>query len=148
MYSGSNRLMDLYGTSKATEDRETPFVFDGYKADGTPNDIERGGPDDPGAYQYLHASVRSPLDEAHIYGTSFVKLRDVTLTVDLPRSLIEPVGLRNASISFFARNFLLWTELPNFDPETAQGMGNMVGGMDYMSLPQTNAFGIGVNLTF
>jgi TonB-linked SusC/RagA family outer membrane protein len=148
MYSGSNRLMDLYGTSKATEDRETPFVFDGYKADGTPNDIERGGPDDPGAYQYLHASVRSPLDEAHIYGTSFVKLRDVTLSVDLPRSLIAPVGLRNASISFFARNFLLWTELPNFDPETAQGMGNMVGGMDYMSLPQTNAFGIGVNLTF
>jgi hypothetical protein len=70
------------------------------------------------------------------------------LSVDLPRSLIAPVGLRNASISFFARNFLLWTELPNFDPETAQGMGNMVGGMDYMSLPQTNAFGIGVNLTF
>ena len=148
MYSGSNRLMDLYGTTIKTEDRETPFVFDGYKADGTPNDIQRGGPDDAGAYQYFWASAVTSLDEYHVYGTSFVKLRDVTLSVDLPRSMVAPIGMRNASISLFVRNILLWTELPNFDPETAQGMGNMVGGMDYMSLPQTTAFGVGLNLTF
>jgi TonB-linked SusC/RagA family outer membrane protein len=148
MYSGSNRLMDLYGVTAATGDRTNPFVWDGYKADGTPNDIERGGPDDLRAYEYLHATVRSPLDESHVYGTSFVKLRDITLSIDLPRNLVAPIGMRSANISFFARNILLWTELPNFDPETAQGMGNMVGGMDYMSLPQTTAFGIGVNLSF
>ncbi len=148
MYSGVNRLMDLYGTTKATEDRENPFIWDGYKADGTPNDIERGGPDDLGVYQYLHASLRSPLDEAHVYGTSFVKLRDVSLSFSLPRTLIAPAGLQAANLTLFARNILLWTELPNFDPESSQGMGNMVGGMDYMSLPQTTAFGIGLNLTF
>ena len=148
MYSGSNRLMDLYGVSKRTEDRTTPFVWDGYKADGTPNDIERGGPSDIVAYEYLYSSVLSPLDESHIYETSFVKLRDVSLSIAIPNSIIKPVGLQNANISFHARNFLLWTTLPNFDPETAQGMGNMVGGMDYMSLPQTKSFGVGLNLTF
>ena len=148
MYSGSNRLMDLYGVSKATEDRVTPFIIDGYKADGTPNDIERGGPEDPGAYEYLYASVYSPFDEKQIYETSFVKLRDVSLSIALPNNVIKPLGLQNASINFHARNFLLWTTLPNFDPETAQGMGNMVGGMDYMSLPQTKSFGVGLNLTF
>lgn len=148
MYSGSNRLMDLYGTSKATENRTDPFIFAGYKEDGTPNDIVRGGPGDPGVYEFYHASLRSPLDEAHVYGTSFVKLRDITLSFGLPAGLIRPAGLSNASISVFARNILLWTELPNFDPETAQGMGNMVGGMDYMSLPQTAAFGVGLNLNF
>lgn len=148
MYSGSNRLMDLYGVTKATEDRETPFIWDGYLANGQPNNIERGGADDPSVYEYLNASLRSPLDEAHIYGTSFVKLRDVSLSIALPRNLVKPIGMQAANVSFFARNILIWTELPNFDPEAAQGMGNMVGGMDYMSLPQTSAFGVGLNLTF
>jgi len=148
MYSGSNRLMDLYGVTKRTEDRETPFIWDGYLSNGQPNNIQRGGPDDPDVYEYLHATIRSPLDESHVYGTSFVKLRDVSLSFALPRNVIRPIGLQAANISFFARNILLWTELPNFDPETSQGMGNMVGGMDYMSLPQTSAFGVGLNLTF
>ena len=47
MYSGSNGLLDLYGMSKRTEDRESTFIFKGVKPDGTPNDIVRGGPDDP-----------------------------------------------------------------------------------------------------
>jgi TonB-linked SusC/RagA family outer membrane protein len=148
MYSGSNRLMDLYGVTVATEDRESKFIYDGYLANGQPNNIERGGADDKGVYEYLHASLRSPLDEAHIYGTSFVKLRDITLSIQLPRTLVRPIGVQAANVSFFARNILLWTELPNFDPEAAQGMGNMVGGMDYMSLPQSTAFGVGLNLTF
>jgi len=43
---------------------------------------------------------------------------------------------------------LLWTALPNADPESSQGNGNMQGGFDYMSLPQTRSMGIGLNLTF
>ena len=148
MYSGSNRLMDLYGTTKKTEDRESTFIFPGVLPDGSPNDIVRGGPGDPDAYEDLWASHLSPFDEYHVYGTSFVKLRDVSLAFALPARLVAPAGIRTANLSLFARNMLLWTELPNFDPETAQGMGNMVGGMDYMSLPQTSAFGLGLNLTF
>jgi hypothetical protein len=144
MYSGSNRLMDLYGTTKVTEDRESSFIWPGYKPDGTPNDIVRSG----SAVESLYASWLSSLDEKHVYGTSFVKLRDVSLSVAIPSRLISPVGLKAANLNLFARNILLWTELPNFDPETAQGMGNMVGGMDYMSLPQTVSFGAGLSLTF
>ena len=47
MYSGSNGLLDLYGLSQRTEDRESTFIYDGYKADGSKNDIARGGPNDP-----------------------------------------------------------------------------------------------------
>lgn len=148
MYSGTNRLMDLYGATKRTEDRESTMIWPGYKADGTPNDIVRGGASDPGVYEYLYATLNSPLDEAQIYGTSFVKLRDVSLSVAIPASLVTPIGLKGANVSVYARNILLWTEMPNMDPETAQGMGNMVGGMDYMSLPQTMSVGVGLNLTF
>jgi len=148
MYSGSNRLMDLYGSSIRTEDRENSFIYDGYKADGTPNDIERGGPDDGRAYPDLYGTILSSLPEAQVYSTSFVKLRQVTLSVALPKTFIEKAKLQAVSLEFSARNFLLWTPLPNFDPEASQGQGNMQGGMDYMSLPQASSYGVGLNITF
>jgi hypothetical protein len=148
MYSGSNRLMDLYGSSARTEDRTTPYIWPGYKADGKPNDIQRGGPDDLPAYADLYNDVLGSLDESHIYSTSFVKLRDVSLSIALPKAWVSKAKLQALSITLDARNFLLWSPLPNFDPEASQGMGNMQGGMDYMSLPQTSSYGVGLNITF
>lgn len=148
MYSGSNRLIDLYGSSKRTEDRTTPFIIPGYKADGTPNDIQRGGVGDEGAYEYLYSTVYDGLSEAHIYETSFVKLRELSVSYALPKKVVTPLGLQRVSVGFVARNILLWTTLPNFDPEASQGQGNMQGGMDYMSLPQTTSYGFNLSLTF
>jgi TonB-linked SusC/RagA family outer membrane protein len=148
MYSGSNRLMDLYGSSKRTEDRTSTFVIDGYKADGSKNDIVRGGTADPNAYYNLYANVYANISESNIYETSFLKLRNITLGFDLPKSIAKQLFLQSATLTFSARNILLWTTLPNFDPESSQGQGNMQGGMDYMSLPQTKSFGVGLNLVF
>ncbi|MPN20970.1 hypothetical protein SDC9_168349 [bioreactor metagenome] len=148
MYSGSNRLIDLYGASKRTEDRETPFIIDGYKANGQPNDIQRGGPNDPLAYQQLYSSVYDGLSEAHVYETSFVKLREAAISYTFPKRLASSIKLSGLSVGFAVRNVLLWTTLPNFDPEASQGQGNMQGGMDYMSLPQTTSYGFNLNLTF
>jgi TonB-linked SusC/RagA family outer membrane protein len=149
MYSGTNRLMDLYGTTKKTGDeRKEAFIYPGYKADGTPNDIQRGGPSEPNAYQYLQTTILTNLPEAQIYETSFVKIRGIGLNVTIPKKYTTPIFIQRASIGFVARNILLWTTLPNLDPETSQGQGNMQGGMDYMSLPQTTSYGINLNLTF
>lgn len=148
MYSGSNRLMDLYGSSARTEDRETPFIFPGYKANGQPNDIQRGGADDANAYQYLYSEVYDGLSEAHIYETSFVKLREAAISYTLPKKTAAALKMTNINLGFAVRNILLWTPLPNFDPEASQGQGNMQGGMDYMSLPQTTSYGFNLNLTF
>ena len=149
MYSGTNRLMDLYGTTQKTADgRKGTFVYPGYKADGSPNDIVRGGTGDTNAYQYLQANILSSLPEAQIYETSFVKIRDLGLSITIPKKYTTPILIQRASIGFVARNILLWTTLPNLDPETSQGQGNMQGGMDYMSLPQTTSYGVNLNLTF
>lgn len=151
MYSGSNRLMDLYGSSKRTEEwRLDPdgFIWDGYKSDGTKNDIVRGGPNDVWAYPDLFNDVLGSLSEAHIYETSFVKLREISLGITLPKKYVTPLFIERATVSFVARNILLWTTLPNFDPEASQGQGNQQGGFDYMSLPQTTSYGFSLNLTF
>ncbi len=145
MYSGSNGLLDLYGMSERTEDRESTFIFKGYKADGTPNNIVRGGAADAGAVQTLFSDVLGNIDEYYIYGNSFLKLRELSLKYSLPKNLIPRLDL---SLSVFARNILLWTELPNMDPESSQGNNNMAGGFERFSLPQTKSFGFGLEVKF
>lgn len=145
MYSGSNGLLDLYGMSERTEDRESTFVYDGYKANGSKNDIVRGGASDSGAYQTLYSDVLSNIDEYYIHGNSFVKLRELSFKYRLPKDLIPNVDV---AISTFARNILLWTELDNFDPESSQGNNNMSGGFERFSMPQTTSYGFSIDVKF
>ena len=145
MYSGSNGLLDYYGLSKRTEDRESTFIYDGVKRDGTPNDIARGGPNDPLALQYLHTNVLTNIDEYYIYDNSFVKLRELSLKYNPAERLFKKVDL---GISVFMRNLLLWTALPNLDPESSQGNTNMGGSFERFTVPQTTSFGFNLDLTF
>lgn len=145
MYSGSNGLLDNYGMSARTEDRESTFIFDGVKPDGTPNDIVRGGPNDPRALQDLYTNVLYNIDEYFIYDNSFVKLREISLKFKPAKKLFSAVDL---GVSVFARNILLWTALPNFDPESSQGNTNMGGAFERFSVPQTTSFGFNFDITF
>jgi hypothetical protein len=145
MYSGSNGLLDYYGLSTRTEDRESTFIYDGVKRDGTPNDIVRGGPNDPYALQYLHTNVLTNIDEYYIYDNSFVKLRELSLKYQPAKKLFKKVDL---GISVFTRNILIWTALPNLDPESSQGNTNMGGAFERFTVPQTTSFGFNLDLTF
>ncbi len=145
MYSGSNGLLDYYGLSARTEDRESTFIFDGVKSDGTPNDIVRGGPLDPYALENLHTQVLTNIDEYYIFDNSFVKLRELSLRYQPAKKLFKKV---NVGVSVFTRNVLLWTALPNLDPESSQGNTNMGGAFERFTLPQTTSFGFNLDLTF
>lgn len=145
MYSGSNGLLDYYGLSERTEDRVSTFIYDGVKSDGAPNDIARGGPNDPYALQNLHINVLTNIDEYYIFGNSFVKLRELSLRYSPVNKLFKKVGL---GVTVFARNILLWTELPNLDPESSQGNTNMGGAFERFTVPQTTSYGFNLDLTF
>jgi len=55
-----------------------------------------------------------------VYDASFVKLRELALTYDLPKTLVEKARMRGASVSVFARNIILWTGANiGIDPELA-----------------------------
>jgi TonB-linked SusC/RagA family outer membrane protein len=145
MYSGSNGLLDLYGVSKVTEDRESTFIFKGVKPDGSPNDIVRGGPNDPDALQDLYTNVLSNIDEYYIHENSFVKLRELSLRYKFAKPIYKSF---NVGVSLYSRNILLWTALRNLDPETSQGNNNMGGSFERFSLPQTTSYGFGFEITF
>jgi hypothetical protein len=54
------------------------------------------------------------------FDADFVKLREISLSYQLPSSMISSIGIQNASISLYSRNIILWTKAGiNIDPETA-----------------------------
>ena len=137
MYHGTNLTMNYFGVTKESLPyHEGTMVVDGIdEATGQKNTIEVSKQD----YWMSYYDVT----EAGIYSTSFVKLRDLTLTYQVPRFC----GI-DLSIYGFARNLLIWAELPNFDPESSQGNNNMGGYFERFSVPNTASFGGGLTVTF
>jgi hypothetical protein len=87
-------------------------------------------------------------DEAWIYSSSFIKLREVKLGYDLPSRWLQPVGFVSANISLVGRNlWIIHKKVPNVDPETAFNTGNGQG-LEDLSLPGTRSYGINVNFKF
>lgn len=145
MYSGTSGLLkNSYGLDKDTEDRTSKFIYPGFKADGTASDIQRGGDGDLNAYYQLHANVLGNIDEAFIFESSFVKMREISLSY----KFVKVYKTLNVNVTAFARNILLWTNYPNFDPEASQGNTNMGGSFERFSVPQTKSFGLGLNIEF
>jgi hypothetical protein len=89
--------------------------------------------------------VLTNIDEYYIYDNSFVKLRELSLKYQPAKKLFKKVDL---GISIFTRNILLWTALPNLDPESSQGNTNMGGAFERFTVPQTTSFGLNLDLTF
>lgn len=140
MYHGTNGLMDFYGTSQASADaRDNGVVFDGWKADGTKNDIKLTSLSDIESYY----TALNNINASSVYDNSFLKLRELSVSYNIFKNSWVDV-----TISGFARNILLWSELKNFDPEASQGNNNMTGAFERFSLPQTSSYGFGVNLKF
>ncbi|MHC5201838.1 SusC/RagA family TonB-linked outer membrane protein [Myroides sp. LJL119] len=144
MYSGSNMGMMLYGTDSSTADRETAFVFDGVQqlADGS---FEKNTVVIDGSNRQALENRLSNITENVVYDASFVKLRDLSLGYTFEEIWNDKINLR---LSAFARNILLWSKLPNLDPEATQGNNNMSGGFEHYSIPQAKSIGFSVNVTF
>lgn len=146
IWSGTNSLGNNYGIFKQTENREGSFIIKGVKEDGTPNDIPISG---IAGHQKYYNSVLTNITEAFVYETTFLRLREVTITYDLPKEWFKETFIESLSINLQGRNLWLWTkELPNIDPETSTSSGNGIGAFEYVGLPNTRAFGGGFKLNF
>jgi TonB-linked SusC/RagA family outer membrane protein len=137
MYHGTNMTMNYFGVTKESLPyHEGKMVAEGIdEVTGKANTVEVNKQDYYQAYY--------DVTESGIYDTSFFKLRDMTLTYQLPK-----IGSFDISVNAFARNVLLWAKLPNFDPESSQGNNNMSGFFERFSIPNTSSYGGGLTFTF
>ena len=137
MYCGSVLVMNYFGASMESLDyHEGTMIGEGIdEATGQKNTVEVSKQD--------WYSLYNDITEAGIFDTSYWKLRDLTLTYDVPKF----AGI-DLSIFAFARNVLIWAKMPDLDPENSQGNGNMSGYFERFSVPCTSSFGGGLKLTF
>jgi len=83
-----------------------------------------------------------------LHDGSFVKLRQIILSYNIPVSNIKVLRIQSASISFVARNLLiLYKKTDNFDPEQSFTNSN-AQGFESIGLPRTRSYGVNLAVKF
>ncbi len=90
----------------------------------------------------------SPTTNA-IYENSWVRLTELSLAYNLPKSIVSKIHLQNLSLSVFARNlaYLYKTAPDNINPSGGLNPGK-VRGIEFGSSPITRQFGFGLKTSF
>ncbi|UOE34021.1 SusC/RagA family TonB-linked outer membrane protein [Hymenobacter monticola] len=132
-------------------------IFPGVQADGTPNTVraENSGyaSDGAGGYDPTFATAYGTSFNpaaAFVYDASFVKLREVSLTYSLPKTLLAKVGgVKGVDFSIVGRNlWLIHKNLPYADPEDAVSSGNFGQGYSTGAYPAVRTVGANLRLSF
>lgn len=145
IYSETNYSLDHRGMSLGSLlGREEGVILPGVTESGEPNQVLVTA-----ARVNNRAIVlrrRDALDD-YVYNASFIKLRYVSLTYNLPRGVFEKLGfVKGASVSLVGRNLaILLKHTPGLDPETNISAGN-AQGIESSALPPTRSYGFNVNL--
>lgn len=102
-------------------------------------------PVDPQKYWNYFLSSNTP--EPFIYNSSFIKLREMSLSYTLHKKWLNKTPFTNIALSVYGRN--LWTiysSVPNIDPESSYNNGNGQG-FEYGSLPSRRSFGFSMKIS-
>ncbi len=161
MFSRSKNLMQFTGNGDITTyNQRRPFIIPnsvvsdgngGYVENTTP--IMLGGGDyEVGDYQdYYNNFGWGQGGEAYLLDKSFVKLRNITLAYQLPRSLVNKLYLSDITLSLFCNNVFTWTHKSNtfIDPEGSTRGNDLEGqfGELYVN-PGCRTFGFNVGVKF
>ena len=127
-------------------DRAQTFIFPGVKADGQPNTTQVTAADVGFNNIYFFG------DEGRIYDGSTIRLQEVSLGYQLPKTLFSKIGIKGASISLTGNN--LWYRALNFPPglnfdtdNLGLGVGNGLG-FEFLTGPSARRMGGTLKLTF
>ncbi|MBR6018548.1 MAG: SusC/RagA family TonB-linked outer membrane protein [Paludibacteraceae bacterium] len=99
----------------------------------------------PEDYWY-EVSRKSP--ELFIYDNSYIKCRELTLSLDFPQKWLDKKGIvKHVGISFVARNpFIVWKNIKDIDPDAQYNTSGL--GLEYGSLPSRRSYGLNFNIKF
>lgn len=84
-----------------------------------------------------------------VYDASFGKLRELSIGYSLPGSMLANLPISTVNLSLVGRNLaLLWSNVPNIDPESAYAAGSRTQGLEFFALPATRNLGFNLSVTF
>ena len=86
----------------------------------------------------------------YIYDSSFIKLKEVRISYDLPTSLVKKTRvLQGINLSAYATNLFCISNYPFFDPEVTGANGaNAKRGIETGSFPMCRSYGFNLKVKF
>ena len=85
---------------------------------------------------------------AYLEDGDFIKLRDLSLTYDVPLDFVRRMGLSTASITLAGHNLAMWTDYSGLDPEVNSYGGRLFVRADVYAAPMTRRLSMSVNLGY
>jgi hypothetical protein len=81
---------------------------------------------------------------------SFVRFRELSLTYNLPQSVMAHMATtKSASLTFAARNLHVWTKYTGLDPESNSDVGSTSSvPSDFQAMPTPTYFMLRLNVGF
>lgn len=155
-YNQFANFMAAFGASKMTENRDETRVFDGVFSDGKPNDIpvylgQGEGPDGRDYGNGYYRNVFRGVTEEFIEDASWVRLRNVSLSYQLPSRLLERTRfISGVNITLTGNNLWLHTDYTGFDPESSSfnAGNNAADAFAGFTYPAVRSFLASINVTF
>lgn len=162
----SNSIVSLLGrgVTKDTEDRERTVIIPGVYGDantvtpitdGSGNNIQNQtavSVNDLYFSSGLSSFAINSYGEWQVYDATVLRLREISLGYELPRSMLMNTFLDQVHFSLSARNLWYWApfipKYTNFDPELSTYGSSNVMGVEYSGQPSTRRYGFNVKVVF
>jgi len=125
--------------------REGGIVGTGVMSDGSggyvPNNVVQT------AENYNKRAYSNSIVESSVFDASYVKLRQLMLTYDLPKKWMGNSKIDGIDVSFVGRNLaILYKTVPHIDPETAFSDRNSDLGQEFGQQPSARSMGVNINI--
>jgi len=153
IYSYTKDYMHWVGSGPETvyNDRN-PFIVPNSVVDNLDGTYsENTTPVNPTALHTFYSNGGFDYSDFAVIDRSYLKLRNVSLVYELPKSLVTRLGITRLSASLTASNILLWTPAENqyIDPEITTFGNNIAAKFgEFGTTPPYQTYVFGLNVTF
>jgi TonB-linked SusC/RagA family outer membrane protein len=114
--------------------------------------LDRWTPDNPSATRprlILGQSNYAYASSANVYDASYLKIKSVSLSYQLPKSLINKLKITKAYLYVSATNLFTFTKYPGADPEVSNDPYSLIGGYsDSGGYPIVKQYSFGLRCGF
>ncbi|QCR25074.1 TonB-dependent receptor [Pontibacter sp. SGAir0037] len=119
---------------------QTIAVLDRWRQPGDITNIPRA---------VANSTANSLASTRFVENGSYLRVKALTLSYDLPTSLLNRIHISNLRVYATGENLLTFTKYSGFDPEVnAFGGSNTALGVDFGTYPQTRNLILGLNVSF
>ncbi len=129
----------IFIESMKGNDNQTTAVLDRWLEPGDETAIPRATGRDP--------NNNNRVSSRFIEDGSFLRVKNVSLSYNFDRRLVERAGMRSARVFVTAQNLFTFTNYSGMDPEVNYaGPANLILGTDFFTYPQARTISFGINL--